>query len=551
LLATLCAATALALATQPQPAPAGIAAQAAAAPSDQPTAQVALDWNANAVAAVRAAHTQIDGPSRVLYQTEGLIYLGYVQAAVYDAVTKITGRYAPYHDFAAGPIGASPQAAVVAAAYRTLVAYLGDPDGTLAAKYQASLAALPDAGKAQGIAIGQAAAADIVALRAHDGRGAATKTYGAIGPVTAGAWQVVPPSTVAQTPWVAFMQPFMLSRASQFRPGPPPLLSSPEFARDLTETRLYGAKDSTVRTPEQTATAYFWNVNVIDAYNKALRDAASQSAMDLVDTVHLLAMGDLVTSDAGMACFDAKYHYLFWRPYTAIRNANLIGNSEITPDPTWLPLVNTPNHPEYPSAHGCLTSALAEVLANALHTRHISIDFPGATNGGSTITAFRHYDTVQEMERELVNARVWIGFHYRTSVDVGIKLGTDVARWELQRYFTPVPSASPGPDSFTVTFAGPAAGEGRVYFGSGPGCQGLVEVGTQDRTPGSLIHSVTVTGNDLPGSIGDNGIQPGTTYWYEMATVTRHGERIDNNNGQCYSVTTLPKSGSAADTGVV
>lgn len=505
--------------------------------------QVALDWNLNAVNAVRAAATKIDGPSRALFQTEGLIYMSYVQAAVYDAVTKLAGRYVPYHDFSANVAGASVEAAIIAATYNTLVAYLGDPDGSLAAQYNAAVAALPDAGKAQGIAVGQAAAADIVALRAHDGRGAPTATYGIPGPVTAGAWQVVPPSTTAQTPWVAFMQPFLLKSASQFRPGPPPDLDSKTFAQDFNETKAYGAKNSTVRTPEQTATAYFWNANAINQFNQTFRDLATARGMDLVDTVHLLAMGELVLSDAGIACFDAKYHYLFWRPYTAIRNAGLAGNKDIAADPNWLPLLNTPNHPEYPAAHGCVTGALAELLALVLHTQKINVDIPGATNGGTTLTTTRHFGEAMDLRREIVNARVWIGFHYRNSAEVGVKLGTDVARWTLDRYFGTVDPMEVTSHSFTVRFASKAPGAGRVYFGSGPGCQGLVEVATQDQTPGTTLHTVTVTGNDLPGTVGDNGVQQGTTYWYETAASTRSREEIDNNGGQCYQVTTLAGEG--------
>jgi hypothetical protein len=457
-------------------------------------------------------------------------------------VTEIAGRYVPYHDFPVSTKGASLEAAVIAAAYTTLVDYLGDPNGILTAKYNAAIAALPDVGKTQGIAVGPAAAADIVALRAHDGRGAPTATYGTPGPVSAGAWQVVPPATTAQTPWLAFMQPFMLQSPSQFRSGPPPALDSRTFAADFNETKAYGAKNSTVRTPEQTAIAYFWNAFILNQFNQAFRDVAAQHGMDLVDTARLLAMGNMVTSDASIACWDAKYHYLFWRPYTAIRNAQLIGNPALQPDPAWLPLLNTPNHPEYPSAHGCNTSAVAEVLAAALHTRHIDIDLAGATNGGTTLTTTRHFDTVQEMEQEMMNARVWIGFHYRTSTEVGVRLGTDVARWTLDRYFGTVEPEDVTAHSFTVRFASTAPGAGRVYFGSGPGCRGLVEVATQDQTPGTMLHRVTVTGNELPGTVGDNGIQPGTTYWYEVATATRSGEVIDNN-GQCYQVTTLPTSG--------
>jgi hypothetical protein len=520
-----------------------IASAQTATASSTGVAQVALDWNLNAVTAVRAAATQIDGPSRPLFQTEGLIYLSYVQAAVYDAVTKIVGRYLPYHDFQANTAGASPEAAVIAAAYTTLLAYLGDPDGSLSAKYTAAIAALPDPGTAQGIAVGLAAAADIVALRAHDGRGAPAAVYGTPGPVTAGAWQVVPPATTAQTPWVAFMKPFMLESSSQFRPGPPPDLTSPTWTRDFNETKAYGAKNSTVRTPEETAIAYFWNANVINQYNQIFRDLATQQGMDLIDTVHLLAMGEMVTTDAGIACFDAKYHYLFWRPYTAIRNAGLAGNPGIAADPTWLPLLNTPNHPEYPAAHGCVTGALGEILAQVLHTDHVNVDLPGATNGGTTLTATRHFATVEDLRREIVNARVWIGFHYRNSAEVGVDLGTNVAKWTLQRYFGSVKVDATTSSSFTVSFASTSPGQGMVYFGSGPGCQGLVEVATQDRSPNTTMHAVTVTGNDFPGTVGDNGIQPGTTYWYEVVTATRSGEEIDDNNGRCYSVTSDPPKG--------
>jgi hypothetical protein len=159
--------------------------------------------------------------------------------------------------------------------------------------------------------------------------------------------------------------------------------------------------------------------------------------MDLLDTVRLLAAGNMVSTDAGMACFDSKYTYRFWRPITAIRNADLDGNPATAQDTTWSPLVTTPNHPEYPSQHGCVTSALAQVLANAVGTTNINATIPGATGGGTTLTTSRTYTTVQDLMDELVNARVWIGFHFRSSVIAGENLGTSVANWELQRNFLP------------------------------------------------------------------------------------------------------------------
>src|SRR5258708_5882032 len=154
--------------------------------------------------------------------------------------------------------------------------------------------------------------------------------------------------------------------------------------------------------------------------------------MDLVDAVHLLAMGEVVPVDAGIACFDSKYHYLFWRPITAIRNDGT------AVDTTWSPLTTTPNHPEYPSQHGCVTSALAQVLAHAVGSSQINATVWGATATSPTgLATSRTYPTVQGLMDELVNARVWIGFHFRSSVVAGENLGTSVANWELQRNFLP------------------------------------------------------------------------------------------------------------------
>jgi hypothetical protein len=148
--------------------------------------------------------------------------------------------------------------------------------------------------------------------------------------------------------------------------------------KDLNETMTYGSATSTVRTAPQTTIAYFWNANAIDQLNQTLQNVATQHDMDLVDAARLLAMGNMVPTDAGMACFDSKYTYLRWRPITAIRNAGIDGNPATTADPNWTPLVTTPNHPEYPSQHGCVTNALAQVIAHALGTNNINAVVPGA-----------------------------------------------------------------------------------------------------------------------------------------------------------------------------
>jgi hypothetical protein len=431
----ICAATAAT-------ASATVSTQSGAAPV---SSQMALDWNSYAVAAVRAAHTldgvPLGGAPRALYQPEGLIYMAYVQAAVYDSVTKIDHRYRTYHHFQAAAGDASSAAAVAAAAYSTLVYYLGDPSGALAAHYANSIGALPaDKQTARGIAVGLAAAADIEQLRAGDGLDAPTGVFGApfvYDATNAGQWQVVPPFVAvgAQTPWVAFMRPFTLETASQFRTPSQAGLGSARYAADFNETKDYGSATSIVRTPDETAIARFWNANVPSQQNQLYRDVAVQHGMDLVDTVHLMAMGSLTTADAGIACFDSKYNHLAWRPYSAIRNADLDGNAATTADPAWTPLLSTPNHPEYPAAHGCVTAALADVLANALGTQTINATVWGAAGGATTLTTTEHFDTVQQLKDEVVNARVWAGLHWRSSVVAGVSLGDSVAGWSLNHYF--------------------------------------------------------------------------------------------------------------------
>ena len=290
------------------PAFAVVAASATSAPRHVSVAgTAAIDWNVIAVSTVRSPTIV---PAK--FQLEGLIYMSYVQAAVYDAVTKIEGRYKPYHKFHA-PVrtdGASSEAAVAAAAYTALAYYFPAQAATLTATYTAYLAGLPAAGQAAGVAIGQAAANDIIAFRTGDGRDAVISTPYGQGPVTAGVWTFAPPPSLqsAQTPWAAFMTPFMLKTTSQFRVGPPLDITSHQYQVQFEELRAFGSLTSPVRTPEETAIGWFWNANAISQGNQTLRDLSTTHGFDLVDTARALAMGNLVDADSGMACWDSKYH---------------------------------------------------------------------------------------------------------------------------------------------------------------------------------------------------------------------------------------------------
>ncbi|HEX6348801.1 MAG TPA: vanadium-dependent haloperoxidase [Candidatus Dormibacteraeota bacterium] len=408
----------------------------ASADSPATSSQIALDWNLNAVNAVRAART-MDGVApgstpRLLYQAEGLVYMSYVQAAEYDAVMKISHRYLLYHHFEAAAGHASVEAALVAAAYNTLVFYLGDSGGVLAAKYSSAIAALPaDEETMRGISVGEAAAADIEQLRANDGRNSPVSDS-CPRTTTAGVWQCAPPPSVQteQTPWLATMQPFMLIDSSQFRAPAPPAIDSTQFLTERDETRDLGAAASTVRTPDQTSIATFWNANAVSLYGKTLRDAAIQYNLDLVDTVRLMAAGIMVSTDAGIACFDSKYHYRFWRPITAIR-----ADGEPA-DATWSPLLTTPNHPEYPAQHGCATSSFMQAIAATLGTNNFNLTIFGAPVTGTALVP-RVYGTPQQVDHDIQIARVAGGLHYRNSVVQGQNLGHSVATWTLDRFFLP------------------------------------------------------------------------------------------------------------------
>jgi hypothetical protein len=413
--------------------------------------QAVLDWNANAVALVlQAQHPREVTPpaTRSLFQAEGSLYVSYVQAAVYNAAVAIGGRYEPYGYSLFAPHGASANAAVAQAAHDVLTYYLASPlspmltpaqIATLDGWLNTSLTAIPDGqAKTDGISVGRAAALGIEAIRSNDGRDGAEGNYGT-GAVAPGAWVLTPgPFTFAQTPWLGWMHPFVLESADQFKSKAPPALSSDKWAREFNETKAYGRVDSMVRTDDQKRTAYFWNANVTNQFNRELRDAAAQYDMDLVDAAHLLAAGDLAAEDAAMATWYSKYTYLFWRPLTAIRNAGIDGNSKTAVASTWSPLITHPNHPEWPSAHGSVSGALTQVIAEVLGTKDVNITVWGGENGASTLTTSRHYDSINDIRDEVENARVWGGFHYRSSTDAGLKLGAKIAHWDLQHAFRPV-----------------------------------------------------------------------------------------------------------------
>jgi len=395
-------------------------------PSRSSPADSVLAWNITSANVAVAAG---------VFQPEGLIKLSYVQAAVYDAVVAIDGGFEPYVGHLRGPRTASVDAAVAAAARATLVARFPTQLATIDTAYSTALAAVPDGrAKRDGVAVGARAAAELLAARSGDGLDAATTYVFGSG---VGAWVLPTDNTnpalqTPQTPWVAQMRPFLIRRADQFRPGPPPAVTTALYARDLNEVQAYGARTSTVRTASQTDVARFWTANALTFNNAVVRQITTSQGFDAAETARALALGVMVDADADIACFDAKYHYSFWRPYTAIRNADTDGNPATTADPDWLPLFPTPNHPEYPAAHTCSSAADALLYADLLGTSRLNL---GITSPATGTTHF--FATTDDLNDEVISARVWAGLHYRNSGEVGARLGTAVARVALHDALEP------------------------------------------------------------------------------------------------------------------
>jgi hypothetical protein len=362
------------------------------------------------------------------------IYLTYVNLAMYDAVNAIDERYQQYGPEFHGPRNASVDAAAISAAYQTLLYYFPAQSATLQSQYDSAIAAIPNGQtKASGIAIGQIAAARIVALRTGDGRNANVPYTYPTSPVP-GVWIPTPPAFAPPaTPWFGQMVPFTMQSASQFRPvNGPPDLGSQQWAQEYNEVKLLGAANSSVRTAAQTDIALFWTANPVATYFGAFAQLVIDRHLNLSKSARLLAMLSVAFTDGGIGCWDAKYHFSNWRPVTAIPNGDIDGNPETEADPTWLPVAPTPPHPEFPAAHGCATGAIAETLKNFFGTPNVKF----SVNSSATHTT-RTYKNVGQLEAEAYWARIYAGFHYRHSLDEGFKLGHQVAKQLNQNFFQP------------------------------------------------------------------------------------------------------------------
>jgi hypothetical protein len=389
--------------------------------SDQ--GRAVADWSLIAQNAIVAVGRRFPG--------EAAVHMGIVHAAIYDVLVAIEGGYRPFAITATVPPNTSVDAAVATAARRVLVGRFSEQQGDLDDVYIAYLNGIPDGeAKTNGILVGEEVGIGTLLLRANDGLdGSVPYVQRPPGP---GVYEPTAPAPPLGTR-MPHVLPLVLDNVSQFRPSGPPALRSGEYAHDFNEVKELGRLDSSVRTAEQTAAARFWTDHDIPQWNRNLLRLADARGLNSIETARMLAMAHVAGGDAMIGCFDAKYHYLSWRPIHAIHRADTDGNSRTLPDPTWQPLLPTPNHPEYPSAHACHTAAIAEALESFFGPGRLLFSVDSLVTGET-----RHYRRFRDVVEEVNNARVWAGFHFRYSQEDGTRLGRRVARFVVRNCFQPL-----------------------------------------------------------------------------------------------------------------
>jgi hypothetical protein len=359
---------------------------------------------------------------------EAAVYMAIVHVAMYDAAVAMAGGYRPYAVALTAPSDTAPAAAIAAAAHGVLVGLLPAQQADLDNRFADYVSALPhNAAKTNGIAIGEQVAAAIVALRANDGRNA-NPEYVQHLPRSPGVFGPDPTRPVLGLR-LSRIRPLALESPWQFRPKGPTPLTSQEYAADFEEVKRLGRFDSAVRTDKQTTDALFWTDHDLVQWNEGMLRLAAERGLDFVQTARMLAMAHVSGGDAMIACFDAKYHYMFWRPAVAIPLADTDANPATEPDVTWRPLRATPNFPEYPSAHACHSSAVVEALATFLGTDQVEFSL---TSGATGTT--RKHNHLHDVVKDVEHARVLVGFHFRNSDLEGSNLGRNVARFVIGRF---------------------------------------------------------------------------------------------------------------------
>ncbi|MEO8424838.1 MAG: vanadium-dependent haloperoxidase [Actinomycetota bacterium] len=391
------------------------------------------------------------------------VNMGMVQGAVYDAVNAIEPRHEPYLLQTTFPSTASKEAAVATAAFTVLSDIIaGVPDtvtfppftvsfpneGALQTSisngYAASMAAIPDGqSKTDGIAAGIAAAEAMIAARQGDGRFGPSQWHSN---TAVGHWQPLLDANqmpiLDPTPWVGGVEPFLMQSSSQFRTDGPNALTSNAYAKDVNEVKALGGNGivggtPSARTPEQTHNAVFWQSTGGPTllWNDVARDLVEDPgyAVGIDDSALLFGMLNLSSADAAINCWNDKYHFDFWRPWQAIREADRDDNRKTEPDTSWTSLLTAP-YPEHPSGHLCLDGAYLHVLRSFFGKDKISFGVTSSQFGGET----RFFGRFSKPLKEIIEARIWAGLHFRTADVQGAELGRNVAEYMEENYFQPL-----------------------------------------------------------------------------------------------------------------
>jgi hypothetical protein len=368
---------------------------------------------------------------------------GIFQAAVFDAVNGVDRRYTPIYVPAAAPPGASRRAAVVQAAYATLVNLYPNQKDKFDQQRSASLAAVADTNDAvqEGLSWGQYVADQISAWRSQDGFSDPPPPY--LGSNDPGKWRPTPPAmATGLVPQLAHVTPWVIPSPSRFRTSGPVAMTSDQYLADFNETKSMGGATNSGRTADATLYANFWQVgNPPDYWDPVAVSLAAQHHYSAVQTARMLAVINMGIADAIIGCWDAKYTYSSWRPVTAIQLADTDGNDATAADTAWTPLIVTPPFPEYPSAHSCASGAATRILSQSFGEEAgfnvVSNAMPGVT---------RQFHNFSAALAEVVNARIYGGIHFRTACVDGTALGFAVGDYVLTHAIVPLPGGRRGPD---------------------------------------------------------------------------------------------------------
>ena len=365
------------------------------------------------------------------------IDLATMHAAMYDAVQAIEQDYEPYRVVDVPNATGSPVAAAAKAARDVLVSRFfarADAINTLYVNYLIANNIDP---ADPGIAVGTYVAGKLLAYRSCDGSlPIPAATF--IGGTGIGQWRPTPPTFLAMNPgeYLGQVTPFFMTRPTQFRVPPPPAVTSKHYARDYNEVKLYGARTGSLRTPEQTDMAQFWAGNTFSAILSGVRNVAAARVDNVSDSSRLFALVTMSQADTIIGVWDAKFHYNYWRPLTAIRNGDVDGNPSTVGDATWDSLINNPPYPDYTSGANGVSSAALFSLEHILETDNVEFTMT-TTNTGPTNQDTRSYTSFSQAIQEVVDARVLLGIHFRFADEASRDLGKDVVKWGFKNYLRP------------------------------------------------------------------------------------------------------------------